>query len=178
VVASLPNRVSAELLAAAGAALRVFAPAMRNAVDREYPISRFSHAIDLITCNRAEWESIEDREEVAWSVSILIVTDGARGSRVRYTRPSGDHGTLTIPAFPRARAPKDTNRAGEAYGSAFVATLLAAGWEARTGAIDDALVRLAAERGSAAAALVLDWKGFGFPSDGEIDAAVAAGRVD
>jgi ribokinase len=177
VVASLPNALSARLLEAPGAAIRLFAPAIRNATDREHPIGRFAAAVDILACNRAEWESIEDREQVAWTVSILIVTDGRDGSSVRYTRLCGDPGALRVPAFPRARPPFDTNRAGEAYASAFVATLLGAGWTGRLGAIEDDLVRTAALRASAAAALVLDIEGFGFASDAQIDEAIRLGVV-
>jgi ribokinase len=94
---------------------------------------------------------------------------------VRYTTPEGEAGRVVVPAFPRRRPPRDTNRAGEAYASTFVSTLLAHGWA--PGVSDPALVRRAAERAAAAAALVLDRTDFGFPSDAEVDAALAAGWV-
>jgi ribokinase len=43
--------------------------------------------------------------------------------------------------------------------------------------VEESLIRMAAERASAAAALVLDRLNFGFPSPGEIDAALCAGRA-
>ena len=94
VVASLPNELSARVLRAPGAGVRFFAPAMRNMLDRDFPLSRFAASIDVLCCNRIEWETLEDREEVGWQVSILVVTDGPRGSTVRYTNPSGDSGLL------------------------------------------------------------------------------------
>lgn len=176
VVASLPNRLAAEALRAPGAAVRLFAPAMRNMTDRDCSLSSFAGAIDVLSCNRHEWESLADREEVAWQLSVLAVTDGPAGSVVRFTDPTGEPVSLRRPAFPRSRPPRDTNRAGEAYAAALVATLLDAGWS--PGVVEPGLVRRAADRARAAAALVLDRPDFGFPTDLEIDAVVAAGRVE
>ena len=177
VVASLPNALSATALRAPGAGVRLFAPSMRNMIDRDYPISLFAAAIDVLCCNRVEWEALEDREEVGWQVSILVVTDGPKGSMVRYTTPTGDAGLLTIEAFPRNRPPRDTNRAGEAFGATFIAALLDGNWDARTGVVEPELVKMAAARASAAAALELDRVDFGFPSAAQIDEALIAGRV-
>jgi ribokinase len=176
VVASLPNRLAADLLRAPGAAVRFFAPALRNIRDRDCPISAFADAIDVISCNRHEWESLADREEVAWRVSILAVTDGPRGSSVRFTTPAGEPGLVTVPAFPRAEPPGDTNRAGEAYAATLLTTLLDGGWS--PGVAEEDLVAHAARRASAAAALVLDQLAFGFPTADQIDRALTAGRVE
>lgn len=176
VVAGLPNHLAAEALNGPGAAVRMFAPAMRNMMDRDCPVSSFAGSIDILCCNRQEWERLEDREEVAWRVSLLAITDGADGSTVRFTNPTGEPVTLRIPALPRARPPVDTNRAGEAYASTFVRTLLAGGWT--PGVSDEELVERAARRGAAAGALELGIARFGFPDDAAIDAALAAGRVD
>jgi hypothetical protein len=178
IVAALPNRLAARILKAADARLRVFAPAMRNMLDTECPISGFAGSIDILCCNRREWESLDDREEVAWRVSILAITDGPNGSFVRYTGPTGESGRLTIAAFPRSRPPRDTNRAGEAYASTLLATLLDHDWRPEGGVIDADLIGLGARRASAAAGLVLDRADFGFPSPEEIDAAVRRGRID
>jgi len=177
VVASLPNRLAGPVLSAPGARLRLFAPAMRNVLDRDCFIARFASAIDILCCNRREWETLLDQGEIAWAVSILAVTDGSGGSLVRFTTPSGEPGRLQIPAYPRERPPRDTNRAGEAYAATLVATLLDDGWDASTGVVEEGLIRLAAERASAAAALELDLVEFGFPSRDQIDAALRAGRV-
>jgi ribokinase len=177
VVASLHNELSARVLRAPGARVRLFAPAMRNMLDREFPISRFAAAIDVLCCNRIEWETLEDREEVAWQLSILVVTDGPRGSTVRYTNPGGDPGLLKVEAFPRHAPPRDTNRAGEAYGATFIASLLDQGWNADSGVVEDAMIRAAAQRASAAAALVLDRVEFGFPNAGEVERALIDGIV-
>ncbi len=177
VVASLPNRLAGPVLSASGARARLFAPAMRNVLDRSCFIGSFASAIDILCCNRREWETLLDQREIAWVVSILVITDGSAGSLVRFTTPSGDPGRLQIPAFPRERPPRDTNRAGEAYAATLVAMLLDHGWDAATGVVDEGLIRLATERTSAAAALELDLVEFGFPDAEQIDAALRAGRV-
>jgi ribokinase len=174
-VAALPNPLAAAVLRQPGAAVRFFAPAMRNMRDRELPVGRFAEAIDVIACNHREWESLEDREAVAWQVSILAITDGPRGSSVRFTTPIGEPGMVTVPAFPRAASPGDTNRAGEAYAATLLATLLDGGWS--PGVADESLIRYGAERASAAAALVLDRLDFGFPPAAAVDAALRAGRI-
>jgi ribokinase len=145
--------------------------------DRNCPVSSFAGAIDILCCNRHEWELLEDREEVAWRVSILVVTDGPTGSSARFTSPSGEAGEVRIPAFPRDRAPRDTNRAGEAFAANFTSTLLSDGWDAAAAVVEEALIRNAMLRASAAAALVLDRDQFGFPGFEEIEAALGAGRV-
>ena len=144
--------------------------------DRESPIARFADAIDVFSCNRREWESLDDREEVAWQVSILAITDGPRGSCVRFTTPAGEPGLVTVPAFERALPPRDTNRAGEAYAATLLSTLLDGGWS--PGVADEELVAHAARCAAAAAALVLDRLDFGFPSGVAIESALRAGRID
>ncbi len=178
VVAGLPNRLAAAALRAPGAGLRLFAPAMRNMIDRAPPVSAMAGDVDVLCCNRREWEALEDREEVAAMVSILVVTDGASGSRARYTDPQGDARTFRQPAFPRARPPLDTNRAGEAFAATLTATLIGLGWDSASGVIDDEAMTTAMRRASAASALVLDHVDFGFPTESEIDAAAALGRVE
>jgi ribokinase len=177
VVAALPNRLAAGLLAASSARTRLFAPTMRSMRDREHHLARFAAAIDILSCNRHEWDALEDRERVVWLVSILIVTNGARGSTVRFTTPTGDPRELAIAAFPRDRPPRDTNRAGEAFASTVVSALIDSNWDARSGVVEESLIRSAAERASVAAALELDRLDFGFPSRDEIDRALHAGRV-
>jgi ribokinase len=177
VAAALPNRLCAPILAALGARCRMFAPAMRNVLDRNPPISSFSRSIDLLCCNRREWEALSDREEVAWTVSILVITDGPEGARARFTTPQGEPGLLRVPAFPRSHPPRDTNRAGEAFAATLVSTLLGAGWDAASAVVSEDLMRTAMLRASAAAALVLDHVDFGFPKPEEIDAALRAGGV-
>jgi sugar/nucleoside kinase (ribokinase family) len=176
VVASLPNALAARVLRAPGARVRLYAPSMRNMLDRECPISSFAAAIDVLCCNRIEWETL-DSEEAAWLVSILVVTDGSQGSTVRFTTPSGDSGLLRIPAFPRDRPPRDTNRAGEAFAATLIDSLLNEEWNSALGVVEERVIRSAAERASAAAALVLDRVDFGFPGPAQVDAALRAGRI-
>ena len=175
VVASLTNRLAAEALRAPGAGVRFFAPAMRNMTETAVPVAGFADCIDILCCNRREWDRLEGREQVAWQLSLLAVTDGPNGSLIRFTTPEGEAGRLTVPAFPRTHPPRDTNRAGEAFAATLVQTLLDAGWS--PGTSDLALVAGAGERASAAAALVLDRAEFGFPTRDEIDEAIGRGCV-
>jgi sugar/nucleoside kinase (ribokinase family) len=175
VAASMTNKRAASALKGKNARVRFFAPARRNMTDIEPRVSQFAKNIDILCCNQGEWEALEDREEVAWRLSILAVTDGPRGAEIRYTTPQGEAGRLEVPAFPRRHPPKDTNRAGEAFASTLLTTLLDAGWT--PGTTEDALIHQAAVRASAAAALVLDRLDFGFPTATEIDEAVRAGEV-
>ena len=175
VAASMTNRRASAALSGRNARVRMFAPAMRNMADLDPKVSTFAKNIDILCCNRCEWETLGDREEVAWRVSILAVTDGPRGAEIRYTTPNGDAGRLAVPAFPRRDPPRDTNRAGEAFASTLVATLLDGGWTPGTTADD--LIRLAGLRASAAAALVLDQVDFGFPTAAEVDGAIRDGIV-
>ena len=171
----MTNRRAADALSSRVARIRLFAPAMRNMADTEPRVSRFAKNVDILCCNRTEWETLADREEVAWRVSILVVTDGPRGAEIRFTTPMGDAGRLIVPAFPRRHPPRDTNRAGEAFASTLVSTLLDADWF--PGTTSDGLIEVAARRASASAALVLDRLDFGFPSPAEIDRAVREGVV-
>lgn len=175
VVAGLPNRIASEALRAQGADVRFFAPAMRNILDQACPIAGFAESIDILSCNRHEWDQLAHREEVAWKLSVLAITEGADGSVVRFTNPVGEPISLRIPAFRRCRPPGDTNRAGETFASTLVTTLLEGGWS--PGVAEESLVRTAAERASAAAALVLDRLDFGFPTAAEIETALTAGQV-
>src|SRR5262249_10588028 len=92
VVASLPNPLAAQLLKLPDARVRLFAPTLRNMLDRECLLASFASAIDILSCNRREWEALDCREESAWLVSILVVTDGPAGVDIRFTTPSGEPG--------------------------------------------------------------------------------------
>jgi ribokinase len=174
VVASLPNRLASEALQGPST-IRVFAPALRNMLDRDPPIASFAESIDILTCNRGEWEQLLDREQVARRLSILVVTDGPNGATLDYSTPEGEANRLEIPAFPRTKPPLDTNRAGEAFAANLLLTLVENGW--RPGTTSPDLARKALDRASAAAALVLDRLDFGFPNASEVDQAIQAGRL-
>ena len=162
-MASLPNRLAARVLGAPARAAASSLPRCGTCSIATAPFRSFARSIDILSCNRQEWETLEDREEVAWQVSILVVTDGPAGSSVRYTNPGGEARMLHVPVFPRRHPPRDTNRAGESYAATLLSTLLDHGWDAASGVVDDALIRTAAQRASAAAALQLDRVDFGFP---------------
>lgn len=176
IVAALPNRLAEQALRTPGAQLRMFAPAMRNVLDRDRPIEEFSDAINLLACNRQEWDQLADPDRIDSQVDIVAITNGPLGSAIRYTNLRGHRTELAVPVFPRARPPLDTNRAGEAYASTLVASLLNQGWTG--GRVTSDVIEKAASRATAAAALVLDRRGFGFPSPSEIDLALANGRID
>ena len=174
VVASLNNRLAASALEGAGGATRMLAPTTRNMLDRAPPLKTLAERVDLLSCNRKEWEALgEDRAAVEGQVAIVAVTDGPDGALVRFARAGGGRGEVRVPAFPRVRPPSDTNRAGEAFAATLVTTLGAGGWA--RGPVDEGLIEEAARRASAAAALVLDREDFGFPTAGEIAEALAAG---
>jgi ribokinase len=177
VVAALPNRLLEPLLRAPGARTRFLAPTMRNMTDRKHPLARLADCVDLLSCNRTEWESLDAREAVAARVLIVVVTDGPEGADIRFATASGESRRIHIPALLRARPPRDTNRAGESFASTLIATLLDGGWDGRSRVVEEPLVRRAAARAAAAAALVLDRLEFGFPTPEEIDAALRAGLL-
>ncbi len=178
VVAGLPNPLAARILKAPGSRCRLFAPALRNMRDRTCPVSGFASVVDVLCCNRLEWETLLDREDVGWKVSILIVTEGPVGSWTRFTGPTGETGIIRMPAFPRARPPRDTNRAGEAFASTVVSSLLREGWDPGPGVIDESQLHHALVRASVAAALVLDEERFGFPDADSIERTIHAGIVE
>ncbi len=175
VVAAIPNPLALPVLRGAGHAVRFLAPAMRNMSDTTCPLIDLVESVDLLSCNRREWESLPDRDVVADRVPVVAITDGPRGSRILFRANSGGRGVVEIPAFPRDEPPRDTNRAGEAFASTLVTTILDSGWT--PGPIDEATIVRAARRASAAAALELDMVDFAFPDPGRIDAALRDGRV-
>ncbi len=174
VVAGLPNRL-AEEAAMWPAGVRFFAPAMRNMTDRDISFGSIAGKFDVISCNRREWRSAGTSEGLPDGTSLVAVTDGAEGCVLNYRDEVGTPATISLPAFPRDEPPRDTNRAGEAFAATLVSTLIDAGWT--PGSMDEALVRSAGVRASAAAALVLDREDFGFPTAEEIESAVRAGKV-
>ncbi len=178
VVAALPNRLIDTVLRAPGDRLRCLAPAFRNMADRRYSVAQFADRVHILSCNRVEWETLADRDTVAAMVPIIAVTDGPRGAEIRFTDPDGRPRRIQQPAFPRLRPPRDTNRAGEAFASALIETLLDGGWTATDRRVGAELMQRAAARASAAAALELDRLEFGFPARAEVDSAIQAGCVD
>ena len=178
VVASGTNALAAHVLKAPRAWVRMFAPSLRNMLDTDPPVASFVDDIDILACNRREWETLPeaDRACVESRVWLLSVTDGASGAEVGFRDRAGALARVRVPAFPRDRPPVDTNRAGEAFASTLVKTLLEPGSRQRP--LQAAEVDHAARRASAAAALVLDIEHFGFPTDTDIDAALARGRVE
>ncbi|MFO0909760.1 MAG: PfkB family carbohydrate kinase [Isosphaeraceae bacterium] len=175
IVAGLPNRLAEAALSRPGARIRMLAPSLRNMISRDPPVGRLARSVDVLSCNRNEWESLDDREQVAWQLSVLIITDGCDGSRIRFTTPEGESCQLHVPAFPREAPPCDTNRAGEAFASAFAAELLDSRWQ--PGSAEESLIRAAGQRASAAAGLVLDLEKFGFPSREMISLVIARGGI-
>lgn len=178
VVAGLPNPLALRLLAAPGASVRFFAPAMRNM--KGHPsIASFCQHVDFLSCNLGEWDTLElsERNEILRVVPLVAVTDGPNGAVVHFHSSTGSSPQRRHrqSAFPRTGPPSDTNRAGETFASTLLITLLESGW--RPGPTAQDLIQAAALRAAAASALVLDRLDFGFPTPEEVDAALAAGQV-
>ncbi len=177
VVSALPNRLIGPVLRRSSAKTRFLAPSLRNMTDRHDPLTGFADRVSFLSCNRTEWQELDDRERVGSLIPIVAITDGPRGAEVRFTDPSGERRGCVRPAFPRSRPPRDTNRAGEAFASAMLLALLDRGWDGGFRNVPQDWIREAIDRGSAAAALVLDRLDFGFPTTREIDSALRDGRV-
>ncbi len=179
VVASLPNiRWLRRRWGSPGAGVRFFAPAMRNMLDRECPLSRFAASIDILCCNRREWETLEDREEVAWQVSILVVTDGpARQHRTVHDaeRRAGAPARPGVSAQPAPARHQPGRRSVRGRPSSPPCSITAGG-PRRASSARDWCTRPPSAPG-AAAALELDRVDFGFPTAAEIDEALRAGKV-
>jgi len=176
VVAALPNRILLQALGAVGSSQVVaFFPSSRNMLDRVDPISRFADRFDFLSCNRGEWRDLGDQVTALDRVAVVAVTDGSAGALVRFRNSGGGRDEIQVPAFPRVEPIRDTNRAGEAFASTLLFTLIESGWT--TGPVSADLIREAATRGSAAAALVLDRTDFGFATTREVDLAVRRGWV-
>ncbi len=178
VAAAVANDLMGVWLGTGRCQVRLCAPAMRNMLDRDRPLAAIAGSIDVLACNRREWEALTppDRKVLADRVPIVSLTDGPSGCRILYrdrdARPVG----FAMSAFPRTHPPRDTNRAGEAFAARLVATLVDAEWT--RGPFDRDLLEYAALRASAAAALVLDLERFGFPTTAQVDRALAAGVVE
>jgi hypothetical protein len=52
-------------------------------LDLEPPLARLAGRVDVLACNRREWEALADRDAVDALVPIVSVTDGPDGSSVR-----------------------------------------------------------------------------------------------
>ena len=184
VVAGLGNAIAREVFASwtcaassshstGNSVFRFFAPSRRNAVDRELPIATFAEFIDAVSCNQDEWGCMApaDRDALQSRARLLIITDGPRGAFVSFrAEATGLWRRIHVPAFPRARPPVDTNRAGEAFASEFLRSALKCDGDRI--AVDEACIPLASRRAAAAASLVLDRHMFGFATQHEIDAAL------
>ncbi len=177
VVASLTNRLARSALRSFSGSIRMFAPALRNMTDRDPPLGELADLVEILCGNREEWSALpaSDRARFDARLSLQAITDGPRGAVVRFRTPSGTWDEVSVPAFPRRSPPRDTNRAGEAFASTLVTTLLDSGW--RPGPTDPALVRRAALRASAAAAIELDLVRFAFPGADAIEEALRRGEA-
>ena len=176
VVAALPNRLAARALGdSVSGTIRVFFPSSRNMLDRADPLVSFVDRIDLMSFNQGEWYDLGDGVAALDRVAIVAVTDGPRGASVRFRSIHGGLDRVEVPAFPRSSPIVDTNRAGEAFASTLLRTLVDSCWA--PGPTSPDLIRFAAVRASAASALVLGRSDFGFASVAEIDDAVRRGVV-
>lgn len=174
IVAGWPGDLAAWALRSGSETARLYAPNLRNM--GSVPKLARDGLIDLLCCNRGEWNALPGAEAIRGSIPLVSVTDGPAGASLYVRQPDGTDQVVRIPAFPRTHPPRDTNRAGEAYASALASSLLDQGW--RGGPAAASIVQTAALRASAAAALVLDLEAFGFPDDRAIDRALERGIVD
>jgi ribokinase len=175
VLAALPNRLLKQAVRQVEARIVFLAPAMRNVIDRTVRVESFVDGVNAFSCNRSEWQEVETPETILDHVAVVAITDGPRGCDVVFHDPESRRTTIHFPAFPRSHPPRDTNRAGEAFASTLVKSLLESGWEG--GAVAESTLRHAAERAMIAASLVLDRSDFGFPTEREIDHARSRGVV-
>lgn len=175
VLAGLPNRLLKAAAEQIEARVVFLAPAMRNVLDRKTTIESFVDRVHLFSGNRTEWNELADPDRVREGVDVVAITDGPNGCEIAFRDPQGERQLLRLPSFPRSHPPRDTNRAGEAFASTLVRSLLGSGWEG--GPVDSSRIRHAVERASAAASLVLDRIDFGFPTEEEVDRAVRRGIV-
>ena len=178
VVSALPNRLMGPILRRSTAKTRFLAPSLRNMTDRRDPLAGFADRVSFLSGNRMEWQALDDREQVDSLIPVVAITDGPEGCEVRFTDLSGERRSYIRPAFPRSQPPRDTNRAGEAFASTLLSALMDRGWDGGLRNVPEDWIREATDRGSAAAALVLDRLDFGFPTAQEIDSALREGRVD
>ena len=169
VVAGLPNRLAWQALGEpTPGTIRAFFPAARNMLDRRDPPAGLADRVDLLSCNRGEWLDLGDQAAAFAAVPILAITDGPRGATIRYRTPTGTPAHHHVPPFPLPSPITDTNRAGEAFASTLLQTLLTATWT--PGPTSPTLIHHAAHRAAIAAALTLRRPTFGFPTPAEIDA--------
>ena len=180
VVAALPNRLARRGPRRPGQEIRAFAPSLRNMLDRDPPVSAFADSIDILCCNRGEWEALADREQVAWQ---RLDPRRHRRARSRGNAPLHDPRGRSRPPGPNPRLPPVPAPLATPTGPAKPSPppcwrpCCDHGWAPGPSPHPD-LARLAAERASVAAALVLDRVDFGFPRAVQIDEAIRAGRVD
>ena len=172
VVAGLMNPLARRALGdPTPGAIRAFFPAARNMLDRDAPAATLADRVDLLSCNRGEWADLGAQAAAFDAVPVLAITDGADGATVRFRPPGGTFAEVAVPAFALPDPIVDTNRAGEAFAAALLRALVDAGWV--PGPADPGLIRRAAWRASAAAALTLRRADFGFPTDAEVAAALS-----
>ena len=95
---------------------------MRNMIDRDHSLASFADCIDLLCCNRTEWEALDDREVVAEVVPMRAITDGPLGIDLEFTNPAGERRNIGIVGSPpplRAVLRVDKNPAAECRGSRY-----------------------------------------------------------
>ena len=175
VVASLPNPLAARVLGAPGARA---ASSLRRCATCSTAIVPLSSFVRVDRRPELQPPGVGDARRPRGSRLASFHPDrdrrARRAARCATRQPAERHSKCTF-RFSPPTPPRDTNRAGESYAATLLSTLLDHGWDAASGVVDDGLIRKAALRAAAAAALELDLVDFGFPADAEIDAALVAG---
>lgn len=179
VVASLRNDLMRDLLKFYKNSIRVLAPAIRNCREQAVLLSQCALDCELLTLNEAEWAMLgpSNQQQFMASNAIICVTQGPSGTTINWRVSTGERHFYHEPAFPRTVPPNDTNRAGEAFGSAFLKSLLQSGWCRAYNQPDLEMIQRAARLASVTAGLTINITSFGFPSDDQTRSAIANGMI-
>ena len=179
VAASLKNELLFGVLESHPESLRVLVPAMRNCRDQQFPLRNLVGLADFISLNEHEWQELTPLDRSAWweSKAILCVTRGPDGADIYWTDRSGIRQNFYQPVFPRSVPVVDTNRAGEAFASFLIQSLMAQGWSKTEMNITSEMVQRASLAGSAAAGLTIQLPNFGFPSAQEVARVLHKGVI-
>ena len=179
VAASLKNELLFGVLESHPDSLRVLVPAMRNCRDQQFPLRNLVGLADFISLNEHEWQELTPLDRSAWweSKAILCVTRGPDGADIYWTDRSGIRQNFYQPVFPRSVPVVDTNRAGEAFASFLIQSLMTQGWSKTEMNITSEMVQRASLAGSAAAGLTIQLPNFGFPSAQEVARVLQTGVI-
>lgn len=165
VIASLKNEIMIKLLQVYSRSIRLLAPAARNCRGQATHFGMLAGNCEILTLNETEWSFMDASHQSSWldSESIIIITKAAAGAEVSWKSRVGTRLSHFEPVFPRRLPPTDTNRAGEAFGSAFLQSMLSLGWNGDYLSITIEMIRESSRIAAVTAGLTINLAGFGFP---------------